>query len=166
MERHVILSSQYKKGNMKKIIVYVDMDDVVADFSGAHAKALKRNPKNQFPQSEYGFFANLELIPHAKGCLDCIINHPNFDVYFLTAPSVMNPLCYTEKRMWVEKHFGMKMVKKMIITPNKGLNKGDYLIDDNISGKGQENFEGELIHFGSDNFKHWIEVLGFFTELM
>jgi len=30
--------------------------------------------------------------------------------------------------------------------------KGDILIDDNIKGKGQEIFEGRLIHFGSDQF--------------
>ncbi len=33
--------------------------------------------------------------------------------------------------------------------------KGDVLIDDYIEGRGQENFEGEFIHFGSEEFPNW-----------
>jgi len=146
---------------MKQEIVYVDMDDVLADFSKGHAKALKINPHNKYPQSEYGFFSGLGYISNAICCMGQLIRSPNYDVYILTAPSVMNPLCYTEKRLWIEKHFGMAMVNKLIISPNKGLNKGHYLIDDNISGKGQENFEGEVIHFGSDKFKGWGSVIDY-----
>lgn len=36
--------------------------------------------------------------------------------------------------------------------------KGDYLIDDRLVN-GVEKFEGELIHFGSEKFKGWKEVL-------
>tara|TARA_R110000851_G_scaffold179363_2_gene326428 strand:- start:87 stop:536 length:450 start_codon:yes stop_codon:yes gene_type:complete len=148
---------------MRKII-YVDMDAVLCDYYGAHAKAIELNPKNQYPQSEYGFFVNLEPLKDAINSMKWLINSKNFDVYILTAPSVMNPLCYTEKMLWIKKWFGMEMVNKLIISPNKGLNKGDYLIDDNNSGKGQENFEGELIHFGSEKIPNWIEVLTFLNK--
>ena len=47
------------------------------------------------------------------------------------------------------------MCHKLIISPNKALNKGHYLIDDYTEGKGQDNFEGELINFGSEKFKNW-----------
>ena len=149
---------------IKKEIIYIDMDGVIVDFFGAHAKALKLNPHNKFPQSEYGFFERLEPMPNAVECIKWLIASPKYDVYILTAPSVMNPLCYTEKRVWIEKHFGMDLVNKLIISPNKGLSKGDYLIDDNISGRGQNFFEGELIHFGSDDFKNWKEVLIYLNE--
>jgi 5'-nucleotidase len=142
---------------MKKDIVYIDMDGVMADFYGAKTKEILRNPKNSFPQSNYGFFLNLKPIPMAIDSIKGLMNH--FDVYILTAPSILNPLCYTEKRLWVEKHLGMEMVAKLIITPNKGLNKGEYLIDDNKSGCGQEKFEGELIHFGFGEFINWHNVL-------
>ena len=56
------------------------------------------------------------------------------------------------------------MVRKLIISPNKGLNKGDYLIDDNKSGRGQENFEGELIHFGTEGLYNWAEILVYFYD--
>jgi len=42
----------------------------------------------------------------------------------------MNPLSYTEKRVWIEKFFGIDFVEKLIICSNKGLVKGAFLIDD------------------------------------
>jgi 5'(3')-deoxyribonucleotidase len=51
------------------------------------------------------------------------------------------------------------ITEKLIISPNKGLLKGDILIDDIVEGKGQEHFEGELIHFGSAKFPDWESVL-------
>ena len=39
------------------------------------------------------------------------------------------------------------------------LSKGDYLIDNQLNGRGQDKFEGELIHFGSKKFPTWNEVI-------
>jgi 5'-nucleotidase len=142
-----------------KYILYIDMDGVMCDFYKAKEKALKINPHNKFPQSEYGFFTNLEPINNAIYSIKRLMESDSFEVYVLTAPSIFNPLCYTEKRVWIEKHFGMDLVRNMIITPNKGLSKGDILIDDNTKGCGQNMFEGELIHFGSDRFPNWNEIL-------
>ena len=58
----------------------------------------------------------------------------------------------------------MDVVENLIISPNKGLNKGHYLIDDCLSGKGQEFFEGKLIHFGSDTFPDWASVKRYFEK--
>lgn len=46
----------------------------------------------------------------------------------------------------------MEMVDRLIISSHKGLNKGDYLIDDHSEGRGQENFEGKLLQFESVEF--------------
>ncbi len=53
----------------------------------------------------------------------------------------------------------MRMVEQLIISPNKGLLKGECLIDDNVVGKGQENFEGQLIQFGCGIASSWKSVL-------
>jgi len=135
------------------------MDGVICDFYKAKEEALKRNPHNKFPQSEYGFFTNLEPIEGAISAIMWLMASKDFEVYILTAPSILNPLCYTEKRVWIEKHFGMDLVRNMIISPNKGLSKGDILIDDNEKGCGQDMFEGDFIHFGSNKFPNWNEIL-------
>ena len=148
---------------MKKVI-YVDMDDVLCNFTGAQQEALLNNPEIKYPQSQCDFYRT--LVPLKNGIE--VINYLNaqslFTVYILTAPSVRNPFSYTEKRLWIEDYFGFDMVNRLIISPNKGLNKGDYLIDDHDAGRGQEDFEGELLHFGSEKFKNWELVLAYFKE--
>jgi 5'(3')-deoxyribonucleotidase len=159
MAKYIITQKDILETNnmIKKKILYVDMDDVLCDYSGSHKEWSDFSPSVEYPQSIEGFFAHLKPINMAIRAIEML--NDKFDVYILTAPSVLNPLCYTEKRLWVEKHLGMDMVKKLIITPNKALNKGDYLIDDNTSGRGQNEFEGELIHFGSEEFLSWADVL-------
>lgn len=140
------------------------MDDVLCDFTGAHRLAMSQNPKVVYPQSQYDFFANLAPLPNGIDSVKALIDSENYDPYILTAPSIKNPLCYTEKRVWIEKHFGIDFVNKLIISPNKSLLKGDYLIDDNVSGKGQEGFEGKLLHFGSEAFPDWEAIMSYLVS--
>jgi len=107
------------------------------------------------PQAEFGFFTNLKAIEGAIVSVNFLINSDVYDPYILTAPSIKKPLCYTEKRIWVENYFGLEFVNKLIISPNKSLLKGDFLIDDNIEGKGQEDFEGEVLQFGRELYPTW-----------
>jgi 5'-nucleotidase len=141
-----------------KLIVYVDMDDVLCDYTRSYHEALTINPDIKYPQSQYGFFVNLPVIEDAVDAVNALMQSKNYGVYILTAPSTRNPFSYTEKRVWIEQHFGYEFVEKLIICSNKGLLKGDYLIDDNISGKGQESFEGKLIHFCTKEFPCWNAV--------
>lgn len=141
------------------MIVYIDMDDVLCDFSGAFKAALMKNPNIAYPQSQYGFFTNLSPINDAIDSVKKLINSEQYNPYILTAPSFQNPLCYTEKRVWIEKYFGLEFTKKLIISPNKALLKGDYLIDDMSEGKGQDKFEGKLLQFGSSQYPDWPSVL-------
>lgn len=140
------------------MIVYIDMDDVLCDFSGAHAAALKENPAVKYPQSQYGFFTNLHPIDGGIEFVNELMHSNVYIPYILTAPSIQNPLCYTEKRVWIEKMFGLSFVSNLIICNNKALLRGDILIDDHESGKGQEQFKGRLIHFGSNRFPNWKAV--------
>ena len=151
--------------NLKKNI-YIDMDDTLCDFKSAYLKSMDMHPKIKFPQSTPGFFTNLDPLPGALNCFNWLNNQPEFDVYILTAPSIKNPLCYTEKRLWIEAHLGLTVVNQLIISPHKQLLKGDFLIDDNLTGKGQDKFEGAIIHFGSDQFPNWSTVKNFFETLL
>jgi 5'(3')-deoxyribonucleotidase len=62
--------------------------------------------------------------------------------------------------MWVETHLGKSANKKLILCHNKGLVKGDFLIDDRIAN-GVADFEGEHIHFGTEQFSGWEDVLDY-----
>jgi 5'-nucleotidase len=140
------------------MIVYIDMDDVLCDFSGAHAKDLKNNPGVKFPQSQYGFYQNLIPIEGAIETVNALIGSPTHTPYILTAPSTRNPFSYTEKRVWVEDKFGYDFVERLIICSNKGLLKGDVLIDDHVEGRGQEGFTGQLLHYGCEAYPNWNAV--------
>lgn len=70
----------------------------------------------------------------------------------------------TDKRKWVGKYLSEAGKKRLIITHNKGLNKGDYLIDDRLA-KGVEDFEGEHLYFGPNKpFPDWESVLDYLCE--
>ncbi len=150
---------------MSAKILYIDMDDVLAAFRVGFYLHLHKYPNILFPQGEVGFFENLEPITGAIDAVNQLRKNNIFDVYILTAPSIRNPHSYTEKRLWVEKYFDYDFTDKLIICSNKALLKGDFLIDDNVNGKGQENFDGTFIHFGSTVFPDWDSVLRYLGDI-
>lgn len=143
-------------------VIFVDMDDVLCDFSGARAEARFLDPMNPFPQSVPGFFEGLVPIPGAIESVNAL--RQQFNVWVLTAPSTRNPHCYTEKRLWIESWFDYAFTKHLIISPDKGLLKGDFLVDDQPHGKGQERFGGELIQFATPRFPSWESVVAYLVE--
>ena len=147
------------------LIVFFDMDNTMFDFSGAHDVVREKNPNIKYPQSQYGFFENLEPIPGAIETFKRLVKHPYFDPYILTAPSILNPLCYTEKRNSIEKHLGTDALNRLIISPVKNLSKGDILIDDMTHGKGQERFDGQLIFYGSRRYPDWKSINTYFRNI-
>jgi len=141
---------------MKRI--YIDLDGVMCDFYNARDRALIENPTQIYPQSKWGFWLNLEEIP---GAIDAFRKlQEKYDVWILTAPSFMNVNCFTEKAQWVWDHLGYDVLKKTIISGDKSLLKGDYLIDDQ-NNVGQDRFEGEWLEFGGEKFKNWKDVLDY-----
>ncbi len=148
--------------NTENTIIYVDMDDTLCNFRAAYIKHRQDHPEITYPQSIPGFFQNLKPLPHAIETFNWLREQAQFDVFILTAPSVKNPLCYSEKRLWVEEHLGFETVNRLIISAHKGLNKGHFLIDDNEGGKGQDFFEGMIIKYGSNQFPDWLSVRNFF----
>lgn len=141
-----------------KKVIYVDMDGTFVDFEKSYNKRKSENPLVGYPQSEYGFFENLEPLEGAVEAVKQLQNCGLYEVFFLTAPSEKNPLCYTEKRNSIAKLCGEKWLERLIISPIKSVYKGHYLIDDHTN-KGQPYFEGEHIHFSTEKFPNWKAVL-------
>ena len=57
-------------------------------------------------------------------------------VFLCTSPLTEYTNCILEKYQWVDEHLGFDWTKKIIITKDKTLVRGDYLIDDNPNPKG------------------------------
>ena len=136
--------------------LYVDMDGVLCDYKKLYDSERESNPTQPYPQSQFGFFMNLESIPFAIDSLNLLKEH--FDVWILTRPSVHNLSCYTEKAQWIRKYLGFEMQTKTIMCVDKSLLKGHFLVDDQVE-HGQSDFEGKHIHFDSNDFPTWNSVV-------
>lgn len=160
---------------MKKI-VYVDMDDVIADFwNGAMDPVSKQVLERRM--WDKNFFLNLAPIPGSQAAL-FEIGKMGFDIYILSQPLAECPESYTDKAKWIQLYFP-QLYNKIVLTQNKGLHLGGYLIDDNAF-KWQKKFEqngGKFIHFpyGGYNYaktwalcpdpeKSWRDIVEFFRK--
>lgn len=138
-------------------IVYIDLDDTMCDFANAYVAARFREPGTIYPQSQYKFFENLVPI---KGSIEAYKKlKEKYELFILSKPSVYNPLSYTEKRVWVEKHLGFGECDRLILSCDKTLLKGKFLIDDFSQYGLIVEPEWEHIAFGGRKFPDWDAVL-------
>lgn len=143
------------KTKNNKPILYIDMDEVLVDFTGhfalKHCDKAQINPPAMY---EKGFFESLQPLPGAISAVVKILNSNKFDVKILTQPVAKSPVSYTEKVNWLYKYLP-DLAGDPIMTQDKSLIKGDFLIDDNEKwGKPHpvhgRVFEGILILFRID----------------
>ena len=135
------------------------MDGVLADFNQAVAErvtpelAVKYGEDiDQIP----GIFKDLQPIPGAIYAFEELSKY--YDCYILSTAPWGIPEAWMEKRLWVEKHLGEVAHKRLILSHNKHLNRGDYLIDDRFAN-GADRFEGEHLLFGGEDFPNWSAIL-------
>jgi 5'(3')-deoxyribonucleotidase len=144
-----------------KPIVYIDMDGVLADFDikkdELTTEGFKLHEIFKHPEA----FKDLKPIDGAVEAWNALQNH--FETYILSTPPWSNPLAWAQKRDWVEKYLGKTAKKKLILTHNKGLMIGSYLIDDRIAN-GVADFKGKHIHFGQDPFFTWEDVVHYLYQ--
>jgi len=145
---------------MKLKVVYVDMDNVLVDFqsgidslSDEEREVYKDNIDN-VP----GIFSKMQPLDGAIEGYKKLTEY--FDVYILSTAPWNNPSAWSDKLLWVQKHLGDIAYKRLILSSNKNLNAGDYLIDDRTAN-GASDFNGEHIHFLTEKFKNWDDVLNY-----
>tara|TARA_R110000787_G_scaffold173179_1_gene285849 strand:- start:9 stop:521 length:513 start_codon:yes stop_codon:yes gene_type:complete len=127
------------------LTIYIDMDGVLANFDLAQKAHPKYNAKDFRPDLELDF-STFTPMPGAIDAVAALIDMGH-DVYVATTPPWDHPDSWGQKRNWIANHLP-QLKKKMFLTHRKDLLKGDILIDDSCT-RGQPDFEGEWMHFGS-----------------
>ncbi|HPS40976.1 MAG TPA: hypothetical protein PK040_00130 [Anaerolineaceae bacterium] len=147
--------------NEKRKILYIDMDNTLVDFksglkrvSPIYADFIERGKEDEIP----GIFALMDPMPGAIEAYKTLSDH--FDTYILSTAPWKNPTAWSDKLLWVQRYLEPEAHKRLILTPHKELNMGDFLVDDDFKDKAKD-FRGELIKFGSDKFKDWKAVLDY-----
>lgn len=179
--------------------ILIDMDEVLADFNGKKHELMLEKGFTDYPKAEErkyysdendpdltkgekeeagkiqrsrGFFEELQPI---EGSIEAVkeMMDLGLDVRFCTSPYITNPSCFQAKADWIEKYFGLDGVFRLVMTTDKTLVKGDFLIDDNPAIAEGKRYKPEWKHlvfrqnYNKDLFperdyidwKNWKEVL-------
>jgi 5'-nucleotidase len=144
---------------MKKIL-YIDMDNVLVDFTSA-ISSLSANTLAEYDgrlDEVPGIFSLMEPMPDAVESFNELAEL--FDTYILSTSPWENETASSDKLKWVKKHIGKPAYKRLILSHHKNLNVGDFLIDDRLNN-GVDKFTGEHIHFGTAGFSGWKTVVSY-----
>ena len=139
------------------------MDNVLVDFSSAFKK-LTQEILDEYKENRddiEGIFSLMEPMPGAVEAFEKLSK--KYETYILSTAPWDNPSAWTDKLLWVKKYLGESAYKRLILTHHKNLNSGDYLVDDRVKN-GVDQFKGEHIHFGEDDFPDWDVVLEYLLE--
>ncbi|MBI3168580.1 MAG: 5'-3'-deoxyribonucleotidase [Chloroflexi bacterium] len=143
--------------------ILIDMDGVISDFDGKFLKRWReRHPeklyipleerttfyvKESYPEELQPLVAEILLEPSffrdmmpMAGAIQAMneMNQMGLEVFICTSPLNAYRNCVLEKYEWVENYLGADWVNRIILTKDKTLVKGDYLIDDKPDITGME----------------------------
>lgn len=134
------------------------MDNVLVDFPSAFPlldQETLQSYEGRLDEVPH-IFSKMQPLPDAIASYEKLAAH--CDTYILSTAPWHNPTAWSDKVQWVQKYLGKVAYKRLILSHNKNLNAGDYLIDDRTKN-GASNFPGEHIHFGTPSFPDWPSVV-------
>ena len=139
------------------------MDGVLVNFQSGIDK-LTEEEKIEYKDQEKNvphIFSKMEPI---EGAIEAYkILAEKYDTYILSTAPWNNETSLGDKVAWAKKYLGNTVYKRVILSHNKHLNEGHYLIDDRPHKNGAADFRGELIHFRSEKFPDWNAVLAYLS---
>ena len=138
--------------------LFIDMDGVIVDF----LQSINNHPeKDNYKGREDALpdvFLNALPLEHAIDSVGKLLDCGKYEVYIASTAPWATVESLTHKRIWIEKYFGERLKKRLILTHRKDFLMGDYLIDDRLKN-GAGEFKGELLHFGTAKYPDWKSVL-------
>ncbi|CAK8686190.1 unnamed protein product [Clavelina lepadiformis] len=174
----------------KKVCVLVDMDGVLCDFDAGFLQRFRqmhpdlpfipldeRNSvyvEEQYMEmfgasvdarsivEEKDFFLNLPKIEGAlKGMLS-LAGRDDVNLFICTSPLRKFENCVLEKYRWVSNNLGKKFTEKIILTRDKSVVNGHFLIDDkpDISQQGSQVARWKHLLFTTHHNRHVIPENG------
>lgn len=144
-------------------VLYIDMDNTLVDFT-ARLEGIDQTIRERYRGREDELPGLFALMPPMPGAIEAFHElHTLFDTYGLSTAPWGNPSAWQHKVEWVQMHLGMDegtpAYKRLILSHHKDLNRGDFLVDDRPGHNGADRFQGEVIPFGSADFRDWPTVL-------
>jgi len=161
------------------MIILIDMDDVLADFDGEFYRRWNKvyPGKNITPPNErkcfylsdespeeytelirgiYTASGFVKSLPEITGSIEAVkeIASMGHTIFICTTPLNAYKNCVIEKYEWIEEHFGYEWTKKLILTKDKTVVRGDILIDDKPEITGAEKPVWEHIVYDKPYNKH------------
>jgi len=138
-----------------RMLILLDQDGVLADFELAFHKAWSLSGQSNPPlslENRRSFYVRDDYPAECRGAIEAIYTSPGFyrnlppipgavdavmellaaghDVRIYTSPLTAYRNCVSEKYEWVEQHFGLDFVARLIVTKDKTIVHGDILVDD------------------------------------
>jgi 5'-nucleotidase len=178
----------------RRPVILVDQDGPLADFERGFLEVWRaKHPeeiaipveerstfylRDQYPPHVWawideihhspGFYRNLPPTPGAVEAMHELLEL-GFEVRICTSPLSRYENCVLEKYEWTERHLGRDFTKRMIVTKDKTLVRGRFLIDDRPEVTGLVSPEWEHVLFDYPYNRHvprrrltwanWREVL-------
>lgn len=155
------------------MVLFVDMDEVIADTYGAHIEQYNKDfdenltlefcsgwevwqkvPENRRESIRKhtalkGFFRDLKVIPDSQNVMKELSK--KYEVYIASA-AMEFPNSLEEKSEWLDEHFPFIPWQQRILCGHKHILKGDILIDDRT--RNLKTFQGRSIMFSSPHNIH------------
>lgn len=177
--------SSEKKRETGLGVLLVDMDGTVADLDGSLERAVKQlghDTKGIRGRTEFEYEAKVEAIVKPimakegffqsfspfQGAVEALkrLQKSGWQVFFCTSPLKEYEFCVVEKFKWVEQHFGREWTRRIIVTKDKTIVSGDFLIDDKPGITGVAQPKWKQIYFDQSynqkapgpRIKSWTDV--------
>lgn len=104
--------------------------------------------------TEPGFYQRLEPITGAITALKRALKDGH-DVRIVSAPYISNPTCASDKVDWIVRFYGSHWASRLILTNDKTVVHGDFLIDDKPEITGSMEPTWRHVVFGDYPYNRW-----------